>query len=136
MTTVVKSQGTTFEVKSAAGAWIAIGQVKGSSGPGGQAAVIDVSHLKSTRKEKVMGLPDEGQFTFNVIYDPANAGQLRCRALRAASEEGDFRITLTDVGNEVQSFSGFVLGMPQETPEDNIVQAAITVEISGEVTYA
>ena len=39
-------------------------------GPGGQAAVIDVTNLASTAKEKRVGLRDEGQLSLTLHYNP------------------------------------------------------------------
>ena len=43
-----------------------IGQVTGFSGPSMTAAVIDVTALNSTAKEKLIGIYDGGQVTLNV----------------------------------------------------------------------
>ena len=52
---------TTFEV---------IPNVVSFQGPGGQAAVIDVTNLASASKEKRVGLRDEGQLTLTMHYNP------------------------------------------------------------------
>ena len=59
----VESQGTTLGRGDAASpeVFTSIGEVTQIGGPTGSATVIDISNLSSTRREKIMGLPDEGQ---------------------------------------------------------------------------
>ena len=68
-----ESQGSTFAIQDSASPAVyqTVGQVTGISGlRGGGATVINTSNLASTRQEKVMGLPDEGQVTIACQYDP------------------------------------------------------------------
>ena len=74
----VASQGVTFKVGDGGGPEVfnTVGEVTTISGlRGGSAQVIDVSTLASTRREKIMGLPDEGQITVGLNYDPADSQQ-------------------------------------------------------------
>ena len=74
MANAIETQGVTIGVSTGSPTSFSnIGNVTDFSGPGGQATVIDVSNLDSTFREKIMGLPDEGQFTFNINLDPDNA---------------------------------------------------------------
>ena len=68
-----------------------IGEITDFSGPGGQAAVIDVTNLNSTAKEKLVGLRDEGQLSLSLncrfptrhrrqsVTDRANTHQAQMR---------------------------------------------------------
>lgn len=113
-----------------------IGEVVDFSGPGGQAAVIDVTNLASTRKEKLMGLPDEGQFTFNLHLDPADTGQLAAKASRDAQTELGYQLTLTDTGATVLTWDAYCLAFNIAGGVDKQVTASITLEITGEVSWA
>lgn len=113
-----------------------IAEVKGFDGPGGSATVIDASTLDSTAKEKIMGLPDEGQFTMDVHFDPTNTnGQVAMQTARAARTKKNFKVTLTDSGAMDVTFSGYVTGFSLSGAVDNIIAAKITIEITGAVTY-
>ena len=112
-----------------------VGQVVDISGlRGGQATVIDVTNLASTRREKRMGLPDEGQLSLTVQYDPADTQQTRLETLRETRALGNFKVLLTDSGPTTFSFSGYVLSFPIDTAVDQVVQGSVTIEITGEVT--
>lgn len=128
----VLAKGTLIEVESAsAGVWSTIGEVLGFSGPGGSAKVIDVSNLASTRKEKRMGLPDEGQFSLDLNYYGSDTGQTRMYSLRNTSAQGNFRATLVD--GSIWTFAGFVLEFSISGSVDDVVKAKTTIEITGEV---
>lgn len=116
--------------------YTAIGEVVDFSGPGGQAAVIDVTHLGSTRKEKLMGLPDEGQFTFNLNLDPADSGQLAAKASRNAQTELGYKLSLTDTGTTVLTWNAYCLAFNIAGGVDKQVTAFITLEITGGVAWA
>src|SRR5512139_2194089 len=73
----------------------AVEEVKSVSGPSGQAGVIDITHLQSTAKEKMMGLRDEGQITLTCNYSAstnATSIQNKMREMRASRGKGNLRI--------------------------------------------
>lgn len=117
-----------------------VGQVTNFDGPGGEASVIDASHLKSTAKEKLMGLPDEGQFSFGLNFVPGNPGQIECRAARKDRNVRDFILMFSNdtatVNADWATFQGFVLGFTVSGAVDDKVNASATIEITGEVTWS
>jgi len=128
----VEAQGTTIAIGTdTTPAWLTIGEFKSWSGPGGSAAVIDVSDLSSTRKEKRMGLPDEGQFQININYISDSPGHVALMAARAARTEEEFQVTYSD--NSTETFSGFVTGFSRSGQVDGVVEGQVTIEITGEV---
>lgn len=137
MVKAIESQGITIGVSVGSPTeYVAIGNITDFSGPGGQAAVIDVSNLDSTFREKLMGLPDEGQLTFNVNWDPDNTVHTTIRDARAGRTLCEFQITLTDDTPTVGTFQGYVLGLVLSGAVDAAVKAALTVEIDGPITWA
>src|SRR5262245_33057464 len=72
-------------------------QVKGLqsfSGPDGKATVIDKTDLDSAAKEKLMGLPDEGNISFDCNYVSGDAGQLACDTARTDRTRRQFLLTI------------------------------------------
>ena len=63
--------------------WTQIPEVKNINFRTGSAAVIDVTDLSSTAKEKRMGLADEGQCTFTLNYRPANGAHAELAQAKA-----------------------------------------------------
>lgn len=135
----IESQGTTIEIGSmtdSPGAFDTIGQVVSINGlGGGQAAVIDTTNLSSTRREKIMGLADEGQLTIEVQYDPDDVGQDACETARANRTKMQFLITLNN-GSPADTFEfdGYVLAFEKNIGVDQVVTGNITIEITGAVT--
>jgi acetylornithine deacetylase/succinyl-diaminopimelate desuccinylase-like protein len=138
MPTSIESQGVTLAISVGASpsSFVTIANVIDFSGPGGQASVIDITSLASTAREKRMGLPDEGQLTLNLNLDPdANSHQL-IRDARKNRTQCEFRVTLTDSTPTTLTFLGYVLGFVVSGAVDDVVKAAITIEIDGAVAWA
>ena len=118
----------------------AIGEIVDFSGPGGSASVIDVSSLDSLRKEKRIGLPDEGQVTFNLNFVPGDVGQVAFRAARDARTEQNFIIDFandtTTVNSTTAKFAGFCSEFSVGGGVEDKVSASATIEITGVVTWS
>ena len=132
----VEAQGTILRVKNTAtpAVFVMIGEIKNFSGPGGSASVIDVSTLQSQRREKRMGLPDEGQLTFSGNRVFTDAGQQVFRAARSARRKAEFELEYPD--GTVDSFEGFALEFSTQGGVDGVIEFSATIEITGEVTEA
>lgn len=116
--------------------WITITEVSEMSGPGGQAAEIDVTDLSSTGKEFRMGLQDEGQISLTVNYIPTDTSHSALRTRRANQTLTSFRILFTDSPQTTWSFSAFVLGLEISNSVDDVTKGTITLRISGSVTQS
>lgn len=114
-----------------------ISEIKTFSGPTGSAAVIDVTDLSSSAKEKRMGLADEGQLSFTINYIPDNTQHTLLRTRRASRDETDFKMVFTDDSpSTTWSFSAFVTGFAVSGAVDNVVEANVTLEITGSITQS
>ena len=137
MVKAIESQGITIGVSVGSPTEFSlVGNITDFSGPGGQASVIDVSNLDSTFREKIMGLPDEGQLSLNVNWDPDNAAHVTLRDARAARSQCEFQITLTDAAPTTGVFFGYVLGIVLSGAVDAAMTAAVSIEIDGPITWA
>lgn len=113
-----------------------VGQVTGFNGPTGSANVIDVTHLQSTAKEKMIGLRDEGQITLDLNCVPGDSGQVKLREMRAARTQGNWAIKLNDTAITMLNGHGYVSGFAVSGSVDNKVNLSVTIEISGAVTWS
>jgi predicted secreted protein len=111
-----------------------ITEIKTFSGPGGSATVIDVSDLSSLAREKRMGLNDEGQLSFTINYIPTNTQHALLRTQRASRELTSFQLVFTDNGNTTWDFEAYVNGFSVSGAVDGVVEAQVTLEISGAIT--
>lgn len=136
----LESQGTTIAITNTAvspNTDASIGSVVDFTGPGGAASVIDITTLASSAKEKMMGLPDEGQLALVLLYDPTDTnGQVALRSARAARTKETFKITFNDSPQTIATFSGYVLTFSIKGAVDDKVSADVTIEIDGAVTWA
>lgn len=138
MVKAVESQGVVVQVTDGGSPteYQTVPNVTDFSGPGGQASVIDVSNLASTRREKLMGLPDEGQFTMTLNWDPDDTVHQLLRTLRDGRTRAEFKITLTDTTPAVGTFYGYVLGVTLSGAVDAAIKAAVSIEIDGPIVWA
>jgi predicted secreted protein len=134
----VQSQGSVlyFSTTTALATAISIGSVAGFNGPSGSANVIDITHLGSTAKEKMMGLRDEGQISLDCIFDPANSGQTKLRECRAARTKSHFAIKMTDTAITMIDGDCYVTGFALSGRVDDKLSLSVTLEISGPVLYS
>ena len=133
----LEAQGMLIKIGNGASPQVftTISEIKTFSGPTGSAAVIDVTDLSSTAKEKRMGLADEGQLSFTINYIPDNTQHTLLRTRRASREETDFKMVFTDDSpSTTWSFSAFVTGFAVSGAVDNVVEANVTLEITGAIT--
>lgn len=112
-----------------------VGNVTDFQGPGGQATVIDASNLDSESREKLMGLFDEGQLSFNINLDPDDAVHQALRTARKNKTLCEFKLTLTDTSPTLGIFFGYVTGFSHSGGVDALLKAAVTVEIDGSVNW-
>ena len=114
----------------------AVAEVVDFDGPGGSATVIEATHLGSTAKDKLMGLPDEGQFSFSANLIPSDAEQTGLRTDRTNRTKRNFELLLTDAGPTKLSFAAFVLEFRIAGAVDDKISVNITLEITGAVTWS
>jgi hypothetical protein len=121
---------TRFEIKTGPDTWIPVNGFKDFSGMGGgSAAVVDSTDLDSDAKEKLFGLPDEGQISIGVNYNDTDPGQIAVEEARLSQELTDFRLVLRT--GKAFVFSGGVLTFEKSGGVDALIAGSITIEISG-----
>lgn len=132
---LIDAQGTVFKRGTGTGSpetFAEILGVKTFNGPGGSTPIRDASTLKSTRKEKKPGLPDSGQLTLNLFFDPGDTVHQGLRADWAARTRRNFQMILVD-GTE-WAFAGYVVSCPVQGGVDADLESTVTIEIDGEIT--
>lgn len=109
-------------------------EITGWNGPDGVASTIDTTHLQSTWKEFLMGLPDRGNVSFDMNFVATDPGQLACQAAQAARTLKGFRLTYSD--DKTLTFDGVVLSFQTSGGVDGKVDASMSLKISGAATLA
>ena len=127
----LKSQGVILKR-----AGVAVAQISGFTGPDGEATEIDVTHLGSTAKEYLQGLPDEGNITFTGFLDPDDTAQVGLRTDRDAQVANTYSLTLTDSPATVLTFSAFVKQFALAGAPDGAITLNLSMRITGPVTWS
>lgn len=112
----------------------AIPEVKEISGPSGSASIIDITDLDSTHKEKRMGLPDEGQVSFTLMFIPKQTQHAQLRTDRAARTLRNFQLVFTDDPVTTWTFAAYVTKLEVSGEVDGVVEAEVELEITGAIT--
>lgn len=113
-----------------------VGEVRGiSSAFDGEAADIDVTHLRSTGKEYLTGLAEFGNVALNLwLPSTSDAGQTKLRNLRETQSAAAFTITLAS--GQVAAFVGLVKSFALTGLEvDNAVQASCSIKVSNQPAW-
>ena len=124
-----------FSTSTALSTAIAIGGVTGFNGPTGQANTIDETTLNSTRKEFLMGLPDEGELSLDVVYLTTDTGQIKLRECRAARTKSHFALKMTDTAITQVDADCYVLGLTIQGGIDNAIKGTVNFKITGPLNY-
>lgn len=127
----LETQGVVFEFDGST-----VGEITSFNGPGGSASIIDVTHLGSVRREKIMGIADEGQISFELNLVPDDVGQGKLRAARSARELKTGRLLLTDESGTILTFDAYCTQFSIQGSVDNKVSASVTLEITAEVNWS
>lgn len=114
----------------------AVGNITDISGPNGSLPTEDASNLDSAAVERIAGLPDEGEVTFEINYDPDNANHTVLRNARRAGTRLEFKITFADATPTTLLFFGFVTRFQPKASKGRIFTASLALAIDGTVTEA
>lgn len=133
----IKTQGTQFKRGNGASPEVfsVVGEVAGFDGPGGESSEIKTTHLLSAAQEYLIGLPDEGDLSFDCNLAPADAAQVGCRQDRVSQVARNFKIIFTDVSSTTMSFTAFVKGFRVTGQTDDAVRVKVSLRITGAVTW-
>ena len=112
-----------------------VGEVRSFNGPTGSANVIDITHLGSTAKEKLIGLRDEGQLSMDVNLNTSDAAQTALRADRASRALRKAAIKLTDASTSTLVFDAYCSGFSITGQVDQQIMANVVLEIAAAVTW-
>jgi len=137
----LESQGVKFfwSTSSAArstSATCSIDEVVSFTGPSGAGGVIDVTHLLSTAKEKLLGLPDWGSISLemNLTSNMGSTGyQGNLRDSYETRGKGSLCIKLS-TDNYIDA-KGFVTSVNPSGGVDDKLGVSVSLEITGKASW-
>jgi hypothetical protein len=97
-TNAVLTNGTIIarEDPATPGTYVAIGSVSDFTPPGRQRSAVDVTTLGDTVKKAKAGVKDNGEFSFEVVFDKADVGHADVEADFDAGDEHNYKLTLNN----------------------------------------
>jgi predicted secreted protein len=131
--------GTLLQSDDGAGNYTTIAEVRTLKMTGPKVAAIDVSsHDTPTWMEKIVGLLDPGQVTFDLNWSAATTqgyatgiwNDMLNRTKR------NFKIVVPTLVAKTFSFAAYILDMPHDLPQDGVMRVSVTLEITGSVSVA
>jgi predicted secreted protein len=119
-------------------ATVAIAEVVGVQGPSATRDSIEVTHLTSDNgwKEFLGGLKDGGEVSFTLNWLSSNSGHVQIAADFVSGSLIAWAIEPSGVSADAVSFSAFVSKFAPNADKSKQLDAAVTLKISGAVTYA
>ena len=135
-----ETQGTRFfwSASTTLSTAVEINEVQNWSGLGGTAPVIDVTHLGSTAREKMMGLRDPGELSLGLIYNATDAGQVALEADAASRTQRKMAIKWSTSGGANGlgcEFLAYCGGLDISGAEDDKVVASAQIIVANAVTH-
>jgi len=137
MSNAIKSQGTAVYASTenanstvyGSATFNAVGEVASVGEPSGEAADIDVTHLQSTGKEFLIGLPDEGNFQIGGNFVPSDTGQTLLETARLDQDPRWFKVVFSN--GSIRYAKGFVKKYAPSAAVDGKVPFNANIRISG-----
>lgn len=104
---------------------------------GGDFAFIDVTTIHTNVKAQIPGLANPITYTFENLWDPADAGQIAMKAASDGQSQLAFRFTF-GTGGAIAMFSGYVgfAGAPGGTAQDKVTSQAVITQFGRPTYYA
>lgn len=143
-TTVITVDETLADASAAATVitgYIEVGEVVSLNTPSGEPSEIDVTHLKSSRREFRNGLRDEGSISGEMNFVPSDDGQVILRSMQGEKFPRACRITVPSVEEGAESlegyrwsFQGLARGMPVSLGVDEKATVSFEIRVTGAVT--
>ena len=109
----------------------AISNVVSFGVPSDSSDEIDVSDHASNRRSYVAGMVDSDDMTIELVYDPADAGQI---ALRDGVGDAALAFIITLSGptaNHIHTFNALVKGFEIDLPADGAITASCSIKRTG-----
>lgn len=114
--------------------------VEGLQGPTGTKATIDVTAIDDVARQFVADLPDFGNLTFTLFWDPSDVNhQTLLTSFKTTNSSDDFKIIPADADTYASRYiyiGGEVTGWEWDMSRGAAQTARVTVKLSGAVVVS
>ncbi|APW60486.1 phage tail tube protein [Paludisphaera borealis] len=113
--------------------WTPISYAESFDGPSNTVGSVEKTKLSSQTKEYRPGLPDPGELSFSLQYDPADTEAVYLRGLLSAPAIKSWRLTYPTLPKATfDTFDGFLTAFsPGGGKADEIITAKVTIKLTG-----
>jgi hypothetical protein len=109
-----------------------IPQVVSVTPPSLEMGNVETTHLTSTARENKATIPDPGEVSFSLEWDPANTVHQQLWTYFQAGTTVNWTITMSDAGNCVIDFDGHIQNFGvDELSVDSVAVIPVTIKLSG-----
>ena len=136
MSDAVSAYGTLLKIGDGGGpeTFTTLAEVKSIDGPTMETEVIDVTTHSSAAagpfREKLAGLIDAGEVTFELNLVPNNAQHDSLRADQTARTKRNFELWFPGSGSADVEFEAVVTNFPLSFPVDGPIESSVTLTIT------
>ena len=117
---------------------VEIAEVVSIAGPTMQVASVDVPGLNvMDGKRSVPGIPDYGEVSATINFNPATATHATLLGLIATPMNKDWSIAWSNDEESLASWNGHLTGLSVgSTESETILTADVTIKVNGAITWA
>lgn len=110
--------------------------VEGFQGPTASKPDIDVTAIDDSAAQFVAGIPDYGNVTFDLFWDPAETTHQNLKtAFDTVGSTTYFQIVASDDGAATGEFQGEVKGWEHDFSKGAALKVKVTVKLSGSLVW-
>jgi len=115
--------------------YVLIEGVQGLNGSGQQKNEIEYTAISDTSKKFMPDLADQGEFQFQLAWDPSNTEHAALWANFIATTNNDlyFQTTMDDAGGAVYTFQGFVKQFQMSHQKGSFNSADVVIRVNGAI---
>lgn len=130
--------GVVLERDDGMAGYTQIAQLRDVNGPGLTRDTVDVTTKDSASnwREFLSTLRAGGEVSANIVFDHNGATHAQLVTDHAADASVGYRISLNDTGSTVITFSAFLTSLSITGAMEGAIEADITLQITGAVTFA
>lgn len=115
-----------------------IAQMRNVGGPNVSFGDVDTTTMDSSSNYRTFApaLGDPGELTIAMLYDPAGASH---KILASAAQSRTTKVWTVYHGSstgDTDVFSGYVKGINRVIPMDDMIQADVTIKVTGKPAYS
>lgn len=113
-----------------------VGSISDIKGPSASKKEIDVTTMDSSAMEYLLGLPDFGDVTLDMIYEGADVAQnaLYADSILATSPQRRCVIKLTDSASHAIMFKGYAKPFSWSMTKEDAIKLSGSIRVTGQAT--